>query len=134
MSCPGSLQLRDLLSDDAIGSDRLEIRSTGTQVGMSVQIPQLLRVQVTTVEEAMAVYDRGCANRSVAATNVHEHSSRSHSIFSIEITGMCVLVFGCGLLCFVIAIASAPSAAASPLCMAIPLGRSIWLILRAASV
>lgn len=82
------LQLRDLLSDDAAGADRLEIRTTGTAVGMTVQIPQLTRVQVSTVEEAMAVYDRGCSSRSVAATNVHEHSSRSHSIFTVEVTGM----------------------------------------------
>lgn len=80
-------ELRDLLCDDE-GTERLEIRSVGTAAGMSVQIPQLTRVPVSSVEEALAVFDRGCANRSVAATNVHEHSSRSHSVLTIEVTGM----------------------------------------------
>lgn len=71
-----------------LGHDhRLEIRTVGTQSGMSIQIPQLTRVEIKNVQEALAVYDRGCANRSVAATNVHEHSSRSHSVVTIEIIG-----------------------------------------------
>lgn len=83
------MQLRDLLAEDGAG-ERLEIRTVGTQNGMTVQIPQQLRIQVRSVEEAMAVYDRGCANRSVAATNVHEHSSRSHCVVSVEVIGTCV--------------------------------------------
>jgi hypothetical protein len=83
------LQLRDLLCDDGmLGHDhRLEIRTVGTQSGTTVQIPQLTRVEIKNVQEALAVYDRGCANRSVAATNVHEHSSRSHCVVTIEIIG-----------------------------------------------
>ncbi|MFN9938765.1 MAG: hypothetical protein ACK56I_04760, partial [bacterium] len=55
-------QLRDLLCDDSmLGHDhRLEIRTVGTQSGTTVQIPQLTRVEIKNVQEALAVYDRGC--------------------------------------------------------------------------
>ncbi|XP_074532884.1 kinesin heavy chain isoform X1 [Halichoeres trimaculatus] len=40
---------------------------------------------VTSPEEVMDVIDEGKANRHVAVTNMNEHSSRSHSIFLINI-------------------------------------------------
>ncbi|KAF7664592.1 hypothetical protein LDENG_00169520 [Lucifuga dentata] len=40
---------------------------------------------VTSPEEVMDVIDEGKANRHVAITNMNEHSSRSHSIFLINI-------------------------------------------------
>uniref|UniRef100_A0A3Q4B6P8 Kinesin-like protein n=1 Tax=Mola mola TaxID=94237 RepID=A0A3Q4B6P8_MOLML len=40
---------------------------------------------VTSSEEVMDVIDEGKANRHVAVTNMNEHSSRSHSIFLINI-------------------------------------------------
>uniref|UniRef100_A0A8D3AMX3 Kinesin-like protein n=1 Tax=Scophthalmus maximus TaxID=52904 RepID=A0A8D3AMX3_SCOMX len=40
---------------------------------------------VTSPEEVMDVIDQGKANRHVAVTNMNEHSSRSHSIFLINI-------------------------------------------------
>uniref|UniRef100_A0A7N6A646 Kinesin-like protein n=1 Tax=Anabas testudineus TaxID=64144 RepID=A0A7N6A646_ANATE len=40
---------------------------------------------VTSPDEVMDVIDEGKANRHVAVTNMNEHSSRSHSIFSINI-------------------------------------------------
>ncbi len=81
-------QLRDLLVDDSAVAQRLEIRTSGTTQGTSVQIPHLTRLEVFTASQALEVYDRGCAVRSVAATNVHEHSSRSHSVLILEVVGM----------------------------------------------
>ncbi|OBS58989.1 hypothetical protein A6R68_09886, partial [Neotoma lepida] len=40
---------------------------------------------VSSPEEVMDVIDEGKANRHVAVTNMNEHSSRSHSIFLINI-------------------------------------------------
>ncbi|XP_041639014.1 kinesin heavy chain [Cheilinus undulatus] len=40
---------------------------------------------VTSPEEVMDVIDEGKANRHIAVTNMNEHSSRSHSIFLINI-------------------------------------------------
>uniref|UniRef100_A0A183S9K3 Kinesin-like protein n=1 Tax=Schistocephalus solidus TaxID=70667 RepID=A0A183S9K3_SCHSO len=41
---------------------------------------------VSTPEEVFDVIDEGKANRHVAATNMNEHSSRSHSVFMITVT------------------------------------------------
>ncbi|MGH0191600.1 UNVERIFIED_CONTAM: hypothetical protein FKN15_066799 [Acipenser sinensis] len=40
---------------------------------------------VSSPDEVMDVIDEGKANRHVAVTNMNEHSSRSHSIFLINI-------------------------------------------------
>jgi len=46
----------------------------------------LKQVQVHTIDDVMAVFARGSAIRATAATNVNEHSSRSHSILVVEVT------------------------------------------------
>jgi hypothetical protein len=84
------LQLRDLLVDESLPVQRLEIRTSGTTLGTNVQIPHLTRREVVSAAEALAVYDQGCSVRSVAATNVHEHSSRSHSVVILEVVGVYV--------------------------------------------
>jgi hypothetical protein len=90
-------QIRDLLIEDPASGPRLEIRATGTAPGVvTVQIPALSRVDVSSVEQAMLVYARGCRNRAVAATNVHEHSSRSHCVLTIEVSGVYVAFTHCG--------------------------------------
>ncbi len=84
-------QLRDLLMDDTQPVQRLEIRTSGTPgMGTNVLVPHLTRLEVFTAAQALAVYEQGCSVRSVAATNVHEHSSRSHSVVIIEVVGTCV--------------------------------------------
>ena len=83
-------QIRDLLIADPSAGDRLEIRSAATAGGMAVTITNLSKVTVTSAREAMAVYERGCALRAVAATGIHDLSSRSHSVLTIEVSGVYV--------------------------------------------
>ncbi len=85
--CPACCQLRDLLIADPGGGERLEIRSSAAG---GVTITNLARVVVHSVREAMAVYDRGCSLRAVAATGIHDLSSRSHSVLMVEVVGTCV--------------------------------------------
>uniref|UniRef100_A0A672FI54 Kinesin-like protein n=1 Tax=Salarias fasciatus TaxID=181472 RepID=A0A672FI54_SALFA len=49
------------------------------------ELPGCTERFVTSPEEVMDVIDEGKANRHVAVTNMNEHSSRSHSIFLINI-------------------------------------------------
>ena len=74
--------------DESAVAQRLEIRTSGSTLGTNVQIPHLTRIEVVTPGQAMDVYNKGCAVRSVAATNVHEHSSRSHSVLILEVVGV----------------------------------------------
>lgn len=40
---------------------------------------------VASVDEAMSCLDTGAAGRHVGSTNMNEHSSRSHAIFTLYI-------------------------------------------------
>lgn len=42
-------------------------------------------VELESVEEVFEIMEVGKSNRSVACTNMNEHSSRSHSVFVIQI-------------------------------------------------
>ena len=64
--------------------ERLEIRSSAAG---GVTVTNLTRVAVHSMREAMAVYDRGCALRAVAATGINDLSSRSHSVLMVEVVG-----------------------------------------------
>lgn len=45
----------------------------------------MVETPVKTVAEALACIERGRGQRAVAATKVHEHSSRSHSIVMVTV-------------------------------------------------
>ena len=51
-----------------------------------VFVPGLSKHRVENIEQVFALFDRGSANRATAATNLNEHSSRSHSILLVEVT------------------------------------------------
>jgi Kinesin motor domain len=42
-------------------------------------------MSVLACTQVMGVFTRGNARRSVAATNVHERSSRSHSVLMVDV-------------------------------------------------
>merc|ERR1712131_14085 len=73
-------EIRDLLSKDQ--SKRLQLKERGDT---GVQVKDLLSFVVKSVVEIEHVMNVGNQNRSVGATNMNEHSSRSHAIFTIYI-------------------------------------------------
>lgn len=73
-------EIRDLLSDDQ--SRRLELRE---RPDTGVYVPDLLSIVPRNVQEIENVMNVGNRNRSVGATNMNEHSSRSHAIFLITV-------------------------------------------------
>ena len=49
------------------------------------QVKGLIEREVNNFDEAMLLLDFGEENRSYRETKVHEHSSRSHTIFRIQV-------------------------------------------------
>jgi len=64
--------------------------STGLDVRLSpegeVFVQGLTKHKVESVDEVFKIFDKGSLNRATAATNLNEHSSRSHSILLVEVT------------------------------------------------
>lgn len=77
-------QIRDLFCSQ---NKKLEIKQG--QNGAYVQ--DLTWIEVTNYYEVERYLDSGSKIRAVAATNLNEHSSRSHLIYSIKITGRNIL-------------------------------------------
>ncbi|RVE70293.1 hypothetical protein OJAV_G00062520 [Oryzias javanicus] len=73
-------EIRDLLSKDQ--SRRLELRE---RPDVGVHVKDLSSVVTNSVREIENVMNLGNQNRSVGATNMNEHSSRSHAIFVITV-------------------------------------------------
>merc|ERR1712168_1594023 len=73
-------KIRDLLSKDQ--NKRLELRE---RPDTGVYIKDLLSFVTKSVKEIEHVMNVGNQNRSVRATNMNEHSSRSHAIFVITV-------------------------------------------------
>ena len=61
-------------------------RSNGGAAADSVHVTGLTQVRVNSVADVRNVLAHGNDARAVASTNVHEHSSRSHSIVQIEVS------------------------------------------------
>ncbi|QDZ21830.1 kinesin [Chloropicon primus] len=79
-------QLRDLL-DDQKKDKKLEIRGSSADAGGSgVDVPGLTVMSVSDIPEVMALMEKGHENRSIGATKMNERSSRSHSVFTINVT------------------------------------------------
>ncbi|XP_075261714.1 kinesin-II 95 kDa subunit-like [Convolutriloba macropyga] len=73
-------EIRDLLSKDQ--SKRLELRE---RADTGVYVKDLSSFVTKSVKEIEHVMNVGNQNRSVGATNMNEHSSRSHAIFIITV-------------------------------------------------
>ena len=68
----------------------LDIRDGSKKAG--VIIPNLTCVDVSSLSQAFQVLCVGAKNRSIAATNANEHSSRSHTIFTICVDAVKVVI------------------------------------------
>jgi len=77
-------QARDLLTSNNTPRSVIDIHYDPKH---GISVDNLTSVQVTKYEDVVKVFIAGNKNRSTGATNIHEHSSRSHSIFSISIIG-----------------------------------------------
>ena len=73
-------RIRDLLQPQ---NDNLPVHEEKSR---GVYVKGLLEIYVSSVSEVFEVMRRGGAARAVAATNMNQESSRSHSIFVITIT------------------------------------------------
>lgn len=71
--------------DEAIragGKSSLEIRRDKDG---RVEVPNLIKESVTSIEEVMVLLKRGNSNRATATTEMNEHSSRSHMVLSVDV-------------------------------------------------
>jgi kinesin family member 5 len=73
-------RIRDLLAPQ---NDNLPIHE---EKNRGVYVKGLLEIYVSSVQEVYEVMRRGGTSRAVAATNMNQESSRSHSIFVINVT------------------------------------------------
>lgn len=73
-------RIRDLLQPQ---NDNLPVHEEKSR---GVYVKGLLEIYVSSVQEVYEVMRRGGAARAVAATNMNQESSRSHSIFVVTIT------------------------------------------------
>ncbi|KAI9761846.1 MAG: Kinesin heavy chain [Chaenotheca gracillima] len=73
-------RIRDLLAPQ---NDNLPVHEEKSR---GVYVKGLLEIYVSSVQEVYEVMRRGGAARAVAATNMNQESSRSHSIFVVTIT------------------------------------------------
>ncbi|KAI9189111.1 kinesin-like nuclear fusion protein [Blastocladiella emersonii ATCC 22665] len=79
--------LRDLLSPDVGTSDarKLEIRLTPD--GKAIHVPDATVVPLRTPGAVRDMLQRAARHRSVGATLMNDRSSRSHSVFTLSLTG-----------------------------------------------
>ncbi|KAL9975125.1 hypothetical protein ACROYT_G012243 [Oculina patagonica] len=73
--------IRDLLGDDP--SAKLEVK----QGKEGLYVPGLTEIQVNNVEELNELFAMGKTNRATAITDMNEHSSRSHALLCVNVTG-----------------------------------------------
>jgi hypothetical protein len=69
--------------DSSHNSPSLDVRQTPDG---AVFVPGLIQVRLYSLEDVMAVFGRGSANRMTATTNLNERSSRSHLILQVTVT------------------------------------------------
>lgn len=51
-----------------------------------IEVPNLTRETVGSIDEVMKILERGNSNRATAATDMNEHSSRSHMVLIVDVT------------------------------------------------
>ncbi|XP_076003007.1 kinesin-like protein KIFC3 isoform X3 [Genypterus blacodes] len=76
--------LRNLLGEGP--SEKLDIRLNPDGSGQ-LYVPGLTNLQVQSPEDINRVFELGHMNRATACTNLNEHSSRSHALLIITVTG-----------------------------------------------
>lgn len=76
--------LRDLLSADP-GSYKLDVKMAQDS---SLYVPGLTWVDVSSLDDVNRLFSQARVNRATATTNMNEHSSRSHAVLCIEVTGV----------------------------------------------
>ncbi|KAL3858961.1 hypothetical protein ACJMK2_009206 [Sinanodonta woodiana] len=74
--------IRDLLGDDISFKMEVKMNPEG-----GLYIPGLSYVKVASVEDVNKVFVVGQKNRATATTNMNEHSSRSHALLCVTVTG-----------------------------------------------
>ncbi|KAK3600577.1 hypothetical protein CHS0354_020969 [Potamilus streckersoni] len=74
--------IRDLLGDDISFKMEVKMNPEG-----GLYIPGLSYVNVASVEDVNKVFVVGQKNRATATTNMNEHSSRSHALLCVTVTG-----------------------------------------------
>lgn len=72
-------EINDLLFKN--GQKKLELKDKDS----GVYVKDLSTFVVKTPQDLMDVFNEGNLNRHVGATNMNEHSSRSHSVFTITV-------------------------------------------------
>jgi kinesin family protein C2/C3 len=72
--------IRDLLAE-TVGDRKLSVK----QGEYGMYVPELTEVPVESIEEVIELMELGEVNRSSTATDMNEHSSRSHSMLSVYI-------------------------------------------------
>lgn len=50
-----------------------------------IEVPNLTKEKVSSIQEVMALLKRGNSNRATAATDMNEHSSRSHMVLIVDV-------------------------------------------------
>uniref|UniRef100_A0A672F2V4 Kinesin-like protein n=2 Tax=Salarias fasciatus TaxID=181472 RepID=A0A672F2V4_SALFA len=76
--------LRDLLVDQP--SEKLDIKLNPDGSGQ-LYVPGLTQFTVQSPEDINKVLELGHRNRATACTNLNEHSSRSHALLTVTVTG-----------------------------------------------
>eukprot|EP00961_Rhodomonas_salina_P217566 2940095-Rhodomonas_salina.1 len=78
--------IKDLfeLHDDKGQLKKLEVKQDLANGG--THVPELKLCGVESMEEVQELIRVGMRNRSTCATNMNEHSSRSHMVFSVQVT------------------------------------------------
>lgn len=76
--------IRDLLVRDDSSPAKLDVRYSREH---GVTVPNITQEAVNSAEDVLRVLARGNENRAVAATSVHEYSSRSHMVLVVEVVG-----------------------------------------------
>lgn len=83
-------EVYDLLAEVPKGkkTDREKMQIRQAKTGTSMEVPGLIEVTCSTIEDVNEVIKRGNNNRSSATTDMNEHSSRSHSLLRISVRCM----------------------------------------------
>ncbi|XP_037835794.1 kinesin-like protein KIFC3 isoform X3 [Kryptolebias marmoratus] len=76
--------LRDLLRENP--TDKLDIKLNPDGSGQ-LYVPGLIEIAVQSPEDINKVFELGHVNRATACTNLNEHSSRSHALLIITVSG-----------------------------------------------
>ncbi|XP_043959346.1 kinesin-like protein KIFC3 isoform X2 [Gambusia affinis] len=77
--------LRDLLRQNP--TDKLDIKLNPDGSGQ-LYVPGLTEIAVQSPEDINRVFELGRVNRATACTNLNEHSSRSHALLIITVSGL----------------------------------------------